>query len=356
MPQPRAADTVVDVAIIGAGLAGLACAQQLQQHGLTVELFDKSRGLGGRLATRRVQSAWMDHGVRYWQAQGEQTQALLRTLLAHDIVRLWTSPIGQLDQAGQVMPFDQDGTHHLPYVSPVGLTAIAKFMAQDLTIHRSQRAIALATRPTGTWHIRFDAEPETVAAAKAVVLAIPAPQALPLLQPLVTDGLPPEIPNQIQAVEFDPCISVMAGYSRELWTGEPSFLGQWQALKLADHPDLAWISLEQSKADQADQPLLLVQSTATVAEQYLEADDLQPTGQALLAALAALDRPEWAKPDWMQVHRWRYAFTRRPLGQPWLAATAPLPLVCCGDWCLGDGIEEALQSGTAAAMQLLTLQ
>lgn len=357
--------TATDVAVIGAGLAGLVCAQQLQQQGLSVEVFDKSRGLGGRLATRRIQSAWIDHGVRYWHVQGEQTQALLDRLLKHDILQPWTSSIAQIDDTGQMISLNaalnqHDGQQDNCYVSPVGLTAIAKFLAQNLTIHRSQRAIALAPMPSGQWHIQFEADPAnqasgSVAYAKAIVLAIPAPQAVPLLSPLVEHGLPSEIPNQIQAVEFDPCISVMAGYSPDQPSEVAKLLGKWQALRLTQHSALSWVSLEQSKAKQADQPLLLIQSTAAFAEQYLEADDLQPAGKALLTALAELDQPGWNDPHWMQVHRWRYAFTRRPLGQPWLATHTPLPLICCGDWCLGPNIEAALQSGTAAATQFATM-
>ncbi len=361
MTQP----TATDVAVIGAGLAGLVCAEQLQQQGLSVAVFDKSRGLGGRLATRRIQSAWIDHGARYWQVQGEQTQALLDSLLKQDILQPWTSSIAQVDETRQVIPFNPafnpDSSQQDDfYVSPVGLTAIAKFLAQDLTIHRSQRAIALAPMPSGQWQIQFEADPanqksSSVAYTNAIVLAIPAPQALPLLAPIVEHGLPPEIPNQIHAVEFDPCISVMVGYPSDQPSGVAKLLGKWQALRLTQHPALSWASLEQSKANQADQPLLLIQSTAAFAEQYLETDDLQPVGKALLTALAELDQPEWSDPNWMQVHRWRYAFTRRPLGQPWLVTHAPLPLICCGDWCLGHNIEAALQSGRAAATQFATM-
>lgn len=348
MSQPT-----LDVAVIGAGLTGLTCAQQLQQQGLTVGVFDKSRGLGGRLATRRIQSHWIDHGVRYWQAQGDRTQHLLDTLLQHNILQPWAASIGELNQAGQVTPLHQAADPARPYVSPIGITAIAKFMAQDLTVHRSQRAIALMPTPAGTWRIQFDHETEaSEASARAVVLAIPAPQALPLLTPLVQDGLPSDVPQQLQRIEFDPCISVMAGYDSSQLPQDTLLLGQWQALKPSVHPLLSWVSLEQSKAKSANQPLLLIQSTATFAEPHLDADDLKPAGDQLLAALAERDRPEWTDPAWMQVHRWRYAFAHRPLGQPCLATNMPLPLICCGDWCLGSSIENALQSGAAAAAQL----
>ena len=56
---------MLDVAIIGAGVAGLTCAQQLHQAGYKVVVLEKSRGVGGRMATRRIEETYVDHGVRY---------------------------------------------------------------------------------------------------------------------------------------------------------------------------------------------------------------------------------------------------------------------------------------------------
>jgi renalase len=65
---------MIEVAVIGAGIAGLTCAQKLQQAGKSVVLIDKSRGLGGRLATRRLAGTHADHGVCYLQAKGDRFQ------------------------------------------------------------------------------------------------------------------------------------------------------------------------------------------------------------------------------------------------------------------------------------------
>ena len=70
-----------DVAIIGAGLAGLTCAQQLHQVGYQVVIIEKSRGVGGRVATRRLQDTRADHGVRYLEPQGKLLQQLIDLLV-----------------------------------------------------------------------------------------------------------------------------------------------------------------------------------------------------------------------------------------------------------------------------------
>ncbi|TVQ51286.1 MAG: FAD-dependent oxidoreductase, partial [Spirulina sp. DLM2.Bin59] len=106
---------VYDFAVVGAGLAGLSIAQQIQAQDGTVVLLDKSRGVGGRVATRRLHETHLDHGLPYFQAQGPYTRQLIEQY-AH-LLHPWPGKAGT-------------------YVAPGGNTAIAKAMAADLTIHR----------------------------------------------------------------------------------------------------------------------------------------------------------------------------------------------------------------------------
>jgi hypothetical protein len=148
----------------------------------------------------------------------------------------------------------------------------------------------------------------------------------------------------------------MAGYSTQL---EPK--PDWQAVSFADNPHIAWIGWDSSKRSEKTElektelektrnyEVFVLQSGAEFARRYLKERDLQPAGSELLAKAAECLLPWLAKPEWMQVHRWRYAFPSRPLEQSYLAATTALPLVCCGDWCGGNLVEGAMHSGMAAA-------
>jgi renalase len=338
---------VVNIAIIGAGMAGLACAQQLQTAGHQVTIFEKSRGLGGRVATRRLHDTWMDHGVRYLEPQGPYSAALLEALRDRQIVDLWERSIAP----AATEPFAPEMTQPR-YVAPQGLTAVAKFMAQGLMIHRCQRVTAIVPTPQ-TWQLTLDSAttdhpppPE----ADALVIAIPAPQAATLLEPLVQMHLPSHFLQTVQAVDFHPCMSVMAGYPS---LKESSIL-PWTATPI-DHPHLAWISQESTKQAQPPYPTLMLQSTAAFAQTYLDAEDLTAAGRLLIEAAAQHHNTPWMQsPDWVQVHRWRYAFVRQPATSSYLFTETPLPLICCGDWCGGDRVEAALRSGTDAAQHLMT--
>lgn len=345
----------VDVAVIGAGLAGLICAQRLQQAGYDVTVIEKSRGLGGRLATRRLNHAdanpaCADHGVRYLQAQGLLTQHLIQTLLQQDILQPWAETSYRV-QSGNVYP---DPQSRPCYAAASGITAVAKFLAAELEIIRGQRVQAL-TPTAQQWQLTLEAtgtEPHPPLNARSVVVAIPAPQALLLLEPLLCQNLPDSLVQAIRSVEFDPCFSAIATYAPERQKELEAL--PWQAVSFVDSPELAWLSIESTKRAGAQLPILVAQSTATFARQHLEVESLQPVGIRLLEAAQTL-LPWLNNPNDLQVHRWRYALVHQPLPELYLSTNQPLPLVCSGDWCGGKQIENALESGLAAACQISDL-
>jgi renalase len=332
-----------DVIVIGAGIAGLVCAQQLQQAGFKVTVVEKSRGLGGRIATRRLLDTCADHGVRYLEPQGRRSHELIQTLCQTGILRLWTETVYEWSQTGLRLSEPTQPR----YAAPNGMTAIAKFLATGLDVQRNQRAIDL--RFNGQhWELKLDAS-EIPLTAKVVIAAIPAPQAVMLLKPLTYHGLPTPFLQQLEAVEFVPCFSAIATYPS---TGQSDLRAvPWRAVNFPADSALSWVGIDSDKRLESHFPLVVVQSSAAFAQQHLEATDLQSIGYALLSAAGETLLPRLATPETLQVHRWRYAFVKRPLSTSHLTTTTPAPLICCGDWCGGNQIEAAIESGLAAAVQ-----
>ena len=335
---------MTDIAVIGAGIAGLVCAQQLSQAGYSVVVVEKSRGLGGRLATRRLHGILVDHGACYLKPKGELFRRFVEILRSRNILEVWTDEVYELTTG---VPLSEPNNRSPRYVASGGMSAIAKSLAPGLEILLNQRVIAITPTPENSWRLTLESSNEELT-AKAIVVAIPAPQTVMLLEPLGESVLNAAFLDNLRSVEFYPSISAIAGYPS---TSQP--LPQWKALTFVDDADLAWIGLDSSKRPNPQQPHFVVQSSADFAQRHLESQDLQSAGQYMLQRAAeSLSLPWLNTPEWMQVHRWRYAFPSRPWHEAFLSAETPLPLVCCGDWCGANLVEGAMLSGLAAADEI----
>lgn len=326
-----------DVTVIGAGVAGLMAAQQLQQAGYRVVVVDKSRGVGGRAATRRLHGTRADHGLRYLEPNGELLLRLVKILRDRGILQVWSNTGDRLSDPR--------------YIAPEGMSSIAKFLAKGLEIKLNQRVQAITAAEDKTWRLDFepngDFKPEAIT-SKAVIVAIPAPQALMLLEPLAESILPTGFVDKLRSVEFDPCLAVMAGYPSQK---ELSLDGKYAVF--LDNSDISWIGLDSSKRQNPEFPVIVIHSSAEFAKNYLDVADLNASACHLLATAAAKLNISWLDtPAWYQIHRWRYAFPNHFLTESYLDAEISLPLICCGDWCGGNLVESALNSGMAAAFQI----
>ncbi len=356
---------ICDVAVIGAGIAGLICAQQLQQAGYKVVVVEKSRGVGGRFATRRLHDTRADHGVRYLEPYGKRLQQLIDKLTNRNILQVWTDTVYELSADGILQPKND----YPRYIASEGMTAVAKFLATGLDIWLNQRVEAIQIKAKGdllsvennecasTYQLLLSSpNPATQTQdklnARAIVVAIPAPQALSLLEPLTESNFSPEFINNLRSVEFDPCLSVMAGYPSARQQDLDQLSPTWKAVICPHDAQIAWIGLDSSKRQEVKQPVFVIQSTAEFAQNYLDTDNLEPAAHQLLSQASKNLIPWLDAPEWLQIHRWRYAFPKQSLQIDYLDTNIPLPLVCCGDWCGGNRIESAINSGFAAAAKI----
>lgn len=363
-----------DVIVVGAGISGLTAAQQLSQAGYRVLVLDKSRGLGGRMATRRVTrpadqgadkaddqttTVAVDHGCRFIQPSARLGEDWLAPWVAQGLVQPWT-PTEFILAA--------DGLHNTPnspsnktsppyYVAPQGMSSLGKALATGLTVQRQCRVTQVWPEATG-WRVDWvatanEAAPTTPLTAQALILALPAAQIVPLVASAAAQN--ESLCNFLAAaaaVTFDPVITVMAGYNPTVSAdlGHPNPSGWLVAGQ--GHPVLRWLALDSSKRPNPPYPVVVAHSTAPFAEAHFEAADLAQIGQDILAQAAQGLEPWLATPDWMQVHRWRYGFVKRAHPAKVLYTEAVSTLAGCGDWCAGATIEDAVLSGQTAARRI----
>lgn len=318
----------MSVLVIGAGLAGLACARGLAAAGLAVTVVDKARGPGGRLSTRRSAGRAFDHGAQYFRLRDASLTPLLATLHAAGIVAPWRARLVTLRDGGSHAR-DDAATR---YVGVPGMSAVARALGAALSITYGSAVTAL-TRGADGWTATTDAGTALPGRFAAVVVATPAAQAVPLL------AAAPALATRVAAVEVDPCWATMVGFAAPLAVAiDAAFV---------ESGPLAWIARNSSKPERPPDDAWVLHASPQWSSLHLE-DPPDTAAAALLAAFAAALARPLPTPRHVAAHRWRYARTRTPLGAAFLY-DAQLGLGACGDWCLGATVECALLSGAALA-------
>lgn len=344
---------ITDVMIIGAGLAGLTCGQELQRAGYGVLILEKSRGLGGRMATRRIGAdGWLDHGAPAWLEPQDVThfpnrsqwQAFTQELLSQEIIQAWPEFIPN-------HPLDPD--YFQAYAAPFGMTTIAKQLAQGLRIERQQQVTQIRVNPEmHIWQVTtLNAQEQPQAwLSKTLILAIPAPQAHTLCQPLTDHGLALEFIRHLAQVRYDPCLTLMLGFDSELLADLPPL----PRLDPAD-PQIRWWAWDSQKRPQPARPVMVLQTTPAYAQANFDTVPLSAVGDDLWPSVCTTyTLPNHClTPNWLHVHRWRYAHVTQGYPRPYLVAPMSPTLICCGDWCgetnMAWGLGRAWQSGIETA-------
>lgn len=314
------------VCVIGAGLAGLACARVLQATGWHVTVLDKSRGPAGRMSTRRGEGWQCDHGARYFTARDPRFINEVTAWQGAGVVAPWTPRLA-------VMGDDENETADVPPVRYVGvprMTAPARYLADALPVQLQQTVQAIVPNLAG-WSVHTLESGALAQAFSAVVLAVPAPQAQPLLA-----SVAPELAMLAAQVRMTGTWTLMVRYAMPLdLPFDAAFVNRGA---------LRWVAREASKPGRPQSETWLLQASTAWSESHIEAEP-ERVAEALLAAFRDLGAP--APVAWT-AHRWRYADTAMPLGCTY-RWSAEQGIGLCGDWLADGRVEGAWLSGTRLA-------
>lgn len=315
------------VAIIGGGVAGLACASELVAHGLRPVVYEKSRGLGGRLATRRGDDGvTFDHGAQYITARGTPLQQLLERAVAADEAHAW-QPALHSDTSPDAQQWLVGKPTMNAWLKPLAKGLDLRHAAEILPFTPSGRGWRLSTRGLER-RDEYD----------LVVCTVPAQQARTLA---ATDvGLV----RCIESVAMAPCWALMLAF-------ETRATVPFDVWRSDDHA-LAWVSRNNTKPGRReDKDTWVVHASPAWSATYVECDH-----DAIVTALLPLLQDLFGAPlpplAHAAAHRWRYAQTITPLGVPF-AANEERTLFLGGDWCLGAWVECGYESGAAIAAAVL---
>lgn len=310
----QVADRVV---VVGAGLAGVACARELRAAGVGVRLLDRGHVPGGRMASRRLWERRVDLGASYFTVSDHGFDAVVRDWAARGLAREWTDTFTVLGDGPA-----ESKTGPLRWGAPHGLRSLVEDLAAGLDVERQEVG-----------------DLDEVDAA-VVVLAMPDPQAHRLC-----GGHP------VAAVldrEWEPVIAVAARWAERTWD-DVSPVGRFDGAFVNDDPHLSWVA-DDGRRRGDDGAVLVAHSTPDLAAQHLA----EPTGAAPAVLDSLRRRMGLAEPEEVHVHRWTFA---RPVGEreePYALVDGDDRLVgVCGDgWGPSPKVETAWLSGTALGRAL----
>ncbi len=327
------------IAVVGAGISGLACARTLHRLGHEVVVFEKSKAVGGRCATRRVGPYTFDTGATSVAPRGRTIEkCILEELDTSDLIKI-ERPIYVL-KALRIEPGESARNATPRYAWRKGNNQLGKMLAEGLDIRfehlieRFDRARALYfAAPAGSGiENAFD----------RIVIAIPTPQAHALL---TSSGES----RSIDYVHYRPCLSVLLGFA-----SQTEHLPYHALIEPEQTHPLTWLSIESVKCPDrapAGHTAMVAQLSPAYSRLHYESPD-QTIINATLEYLVRLYGGGFAKPEVTDVKRWRYSLPEN-IGMFESANPKGSPIIVAGDGLLGGRIEFAYETGVLAAKRII---
>jgi len=314
----------IDLLVIGAGIAGLLAARELtDKHHWRVAILDKSRGVGGRMATRRDGEATYDHGAQFFTVREPRFRQYVDQWLEAGLVETW------FDQMANESPI-------IRFAAKPSMTAIAKRLVTGLEMHRQAKVVS-AQHANGQWTLTTE-DGQHYRAPRLLINA-PVPQALEILQ-AGKIALPPSDEEFLHSIRYAKNIAAMVELDR------PSGLPSPGRIKFDDPEPIAWLGDNQQKGVSA-KPAVTIHSGPEFAEKYFDAPDDERLHLLVEAAKPYLH----GNVVNVKGHHWKFAHRLTEHDRDFYA-NHELGLWMAGDSFNAPRVEGAAMSGLLAADDL----
>jgi len=330
------------IAIVGAGLAGLICARQLQEQGNQVIVYEKNDEISGRMRTRQTELGGFDFGAQYFTATSPAFKKAITVWRKAKWVSPWEGKLVRLE-SGRIVTADSEQSKQR-FIGVPGMSTLAQQLSAGLDIRTEQMVKRIEAFGDHQWLLKIEADTVPVEASAgpfdAVILAIPAEQAASLLT------VAPKLAAEAERARYAPCWALMMGFQDPL---PLSYDGAW-----IKSSRLSWIARDASKEQRRAGEHWVAHASADWSIEHFDDDDERAKEKLLKAFHDATG--SFVQPIYATVHRWRYAQAVHTIAGNCLW-DANLRIGACGDWfeagLEGSGrVENAFLSGTAMAEAL----
>ncbi|PWN06565.1 NAD(P)/FAD-dependent oxidoreductase [Rhodohalobacter mucosus] len=332
------------IGIIGAGISGLTAGKILAEAGHDVTIFEKSRGYGGRMATRyagKSNQLKLDHGLSWFSPESDEFKAFTAEMLEKKLLRVWGRNFMFYD--GEVLSSSNPNNESsLKYTAVGGMNTIGKHLSRWVDVQTEARVGGLTyignhrtkKRP---WMINMSSA--RTFEADAIIIATPAPQAYGIINTTIDEVDTLKIVREIDDINYSPVLTLMLGFSK---MDAP----EWEGI-VCRNSAIQFVSNESSKRDTGHKCALVVHASSAFSSANKDEDEERLTGK-LTAALAEITGGWVTAPDWSQLHYWKYSTPKSFLEAPFMEIQEKeAQLAVIGDYFNGRGIDAAYRSGLA---------
>ncbi|MBN8531030.1 MAG: FAD-dependent oxidoreductase [Alphaproteobacteria bacterium] len=322
------------IAIIGAGISGLSLARSLAPLA-EVTVFEKARGVGGRMSTRYADPFYFDHGAQFFTARTPEFKVFLEPFIASGAVAPWEGKVVTL-QAGKEEEKRLWFEPH--YVACQNMNSLCKALAGGLRVVTNTEIAPLTARDSNGWRL-CDGGDKELGVFDWVISTAPPAQTQRLFRGHLSD-------NALHgSAVMQGCYALMLGFRRP-WHKK------WIAARLQESP-LAWLSVNSTKPGRdAGITCLVAHSSNGWADAHMD-DDMAQAEAFLIKELRNVSGIDPHEADYCSLHRWKYAIAEKAAREVHLDPI--LQLASVGDWCGGQRIEDAWQASVRLLSALIKL-
>ncbi len=324
--------SIPKIAVIGAGVSGAIAARTLQDHGLEVTVFEKSMKAGGRMATRRDDSAYFDHGAQYFTARDATFHRYVESWLEQGVIQEWHPRIAVFNEQQRT---ENERSSIRRFVGTPNMRSVCDHLLADVNV-RFETRIGEVSFIEKHIHVCDYENRAELGAFDYVISALPAPQAAELFK---TSRI---FSSRLAQVDMQPCWALLLELDHKLKV-------DWDAA-FVNNSCIRWIARNGTKPNRPSCENVVVHAAFDWSHKNVEQEP-QSIQHTLLEQVLPYLQVNQKSIRKCQVHRWRYAISTHSVPERYLSSDRRL--IASGDWAAGAKVEGAFLSGIAAAGAVL---
>ena len=324
---------VKNIAVIGAGLAGITIASKMNEK-FDVKVFEKSRGVGGRMSTRQETSFIFDHGAQFFKIKTTDFKKFLSELFSQQIIKPWNFRLAYFDgQNLSKIKFIRDEDKF--YVGVPNMDSIIKHLSKNCNVILNTK-IERIKKQNDKWNL-YDQNKRSYGSYDWVVLSLPAQQSLELITEKIS------FYPLIEKIKMKGCFSLMVGMS------EPLNLDYDAAL--IENEDIAWFAVNNSKPSRMNNNCLLINSSYEYASKNINTSK-DKVLRHLLNISSKFINNDLLKSNIIKIHEWRYVEAKCSPKEDYFIDHKKKVAVC-GDWFINSRVEGAFLSANELFKEMI---